>query len=106
MTTEIREPSRTELPDYYRALPFANGLPSWEPAPAAWHGGPEPWPPMRTPATPEQLEQWAELDDADASYHPVAAFVDGKVVGASAMLSMGNYSAGFGAVPLEGEGRR
>jgi len=22
---------------------------------------------MRTPATPEQLEQWAELDDADAS---------------------------------------
>jgi len=23
---------------------------------------------MRTPATPEQLEQWAELDDADASY--------------------------------------
>jgi len=102
VTSEIREPSRTELPDYYRALPFANGLPSWEPAPAAWHGGPEPWPPMRTPATPKQLEQWAELDDADASYHPVAAFVGGKVVGASAMLSMEVTIPGGAFLPTAG----
>lgn len=39
MQIEIREPSRAEMADYYRALPFAIGLPSWEPAPAAWHGG-------------------------------------------------------------------
>lgn len=87
MTTEIRKPTRAELPDYYRTLPYANGLPMWEPAPAAWHGGPEPWPPPRVPATAEQLEQWADSDLADEGFHPVAAIVDGKVVGGSAMLS-------------------
>ncbi|TMR20808.1 hypothetical protein ETD86_17600 [Nonomuraea turkmeniaca] len=48
---------------YYRVLPFANGLPSWEPAEAAWHGGPEPWPPQRTPATAEQLAAEQEPED-------------------------------------------
>ena len=75
------------MADYYRALPYANGLPHWEPAPAAWHGGPEPWPPPRRPATVEQLEEMADADLADAAFHPVAAVVDGKVVGGSAMLS-------------------
>lgn len=102
MITEIREPSRGELPEYYRALPFANGLPHWEPAPAAWHGGPEPWPPMRTPATAEQLEQWADGDATDANFHPVAAFVDGKVVGASAILSMEVTVAGGVYLPTAG----
>lgn len=72
---------------YYRVLPYANGLPSWEPADAAWHGGPEPWPPQRTPATAEQLEKWAEEDTNDESFHPIATFVDGACVGASATIS-------------------
>lgn len=88
MEIEIRAPRPEELPAYYQALPFANGLPSWEPAPAAWHGGAEAWPAPNQPSTLEQRRQWAEVDAKDENYHPVAAFADGQVVGASAMLSM------------------
>ncbi|MEO3750766.1 GNAT family N-acetyltransferase [Streptomyces sp. B6B3] len=87
MVTEIRPPRRDEMAAYYRALPFANGLPMWEPADAAWHGGPEPWPPQRTPASAEQLEKWAAADIEDESFHPIATFVDGRCVGASATIS-------------------
>lgn len=87
MVTEVRPPLRDEMAAYYRALPFANGLPSWEAADAAWHGGPEPWPPQRTPASAEQLEKWAAADFEDGSFHPIATFVDGRCVGASAMIS-------------------
>jgi len=88
VSVEVREPGRAELPAYYRVLPFGNGLPSWEPAPAAWHGGPEAWPPAGGPASPEELELRADRDAVDEDFHPVAALVDGQVVGASAMLSM------------------
>ncbi|WP_164555563.1 MULTISPECIES: GNAT family N-acetyltransferase [unclassified Streptomyces] len=87
MVTEVRPPRRDEMAAYYRALPFANGLPHWEPADAAWHGGPEPWPPQRTPASVEQLEQWAAADIEDEAFHPIATFVDGTCVGASATIS-------------------
>jgi predicted acetyltransferase len=99
---EIRVPERAEMGGYYRALPFATGLPQWEPAPSAWHGGPEPWPPPRTPAAAEQLEEWAEADLADGGFHPVAAIVDGKVVGASAMLSFEVTVPGGRLVPMGG----
>lgn len=99
---EIREPSRAEMADYYRVLPFANGLPHWEPAPAAWHGGPEPWPPPRSPATAEQLEKWADADLSDAAFHPVAALVDTKIVGASAMLSFEVTVPGGRPLPMGG----
>lgn len=88
MVTEVRPPRHDEMAAYYRALPYANGLPSWEPADAAWHGGPEPWPPQRTPAGADQLEKWAAADIKDKAFHPIATFVDGRCVGASAALSL------------------
>lgn len=84
---DVRTPSAGEMPDYYRALPFANGLPSWEPSDAAWHGGPEPWPAPRPPATSEQFDKWATEDAADPAFHPMAVFEDNRCGGASAMLS-------------------
>lgn len=87
MTVEVRPPTRAEMPGYYRVLPYVNGLPMWEPANAAWHGGSEPWPPPRMPATAEQLELWAASDVEDQTFHPVGAFVEGECVGASATLS-------------------
>lgn len=87
MLTEVRPPRRDEMAAYYRTLPFANGMPSWEPADAAWHGGPEPWPPQHTPADAGQLEELAAADTADESFHPIAAFADGRCVGASGTIS-------------------
>lgn len=75
------------MPTYYRALPFANGLPSWEPADAAWHGGSEPWPPSRPPATVDQLLEWGATDLDDPCFHPVGVFIDDTCVGASGALS-------------------
>lgn len=100
--TEVRTPRRDELPAYYRTLPFANGLPHWEPADAAWHGGPEPWPPPRTPATAQRLEEMAAADAEDESFHPVATFVDGVCVGASAALSFAVTVPGGGTVGMAG----
>lgn len=102
MVTQVRPPRRDEMNAYYRALPFANGLPHWEPAEAAWHGGPEPWPPPRTPATAEQLEKWAESDAKDESFHPMATFADGTCVGASATISFGVTVPGGGTVKMAG----
>lgn len=87
MVTEIRPPRHDEMTAYYRALPFTNGLPSWEPADAAWHGGPEPWPPQQAPASADQLEKLAAADIKDESFHPIATFVDGRCVGASGTIS-------------------
>jgi predicted acetyltransferase len=83
---EIRPIARDEAVDYVKVLPYANGLAHWEPAPAAWHGGPEAWPPPNRPGTAEQLESWADEVTADR-FHTQAAFSDGKLVGASAMIS-------------------
>ncbi|MFJ8938493.1 GNAT family N-acetyltransferase [Streptomyces sp. NPDC102365] len=102
MVTQVRPPRPDEMAAYYRALPFANGLPSWEPADAAWHGGPEPWPPQRTPATAEQLDEWAEADVKDESFHPIATFVDNTCVGASATISFEVTVPGGGTVRMAG----
>ncbi|MER5639033.1 GNAT family N-acetyltransferase [Kitasatospora sp. NPDC002227] len=102
MATEIRPPRRDEMHAYYRVLPYANGLPQWEPENAAWHGGPEPWPPQRAPATAQQLELWALDHEKDPSFHPVAAFTDGECVGASATISFEVTVPGGAAVPMAG----
>jgi predicted acetyltransferase len=86
MSIEVRAISRAEAVPYFKVLPFANGLPMWEPYPAAWHGGPEAWPPPRPPASPERLESWAAEVTAD-HFHPVGAVDNGKIVGGSAMIS-------------------
>jgi predicted acetyltransferase len=86
MSSEVRSISRDEAVEYLKVLPFVNGLPMWEPFPAAWHGGPEAWPPPRPPAGPERLESLVEEVTAEY-FHPVAAIVDGRIVGGSAMIS-------------------
>ncbi|GAB3934801.1 hypothetical protein GCM10027614_08460 [Micromonospora vulcania] len=98
---EIRPITRAEAVDYLRVLPFANGLPNWEPAPAVWHGGPEAWPRPRRPADERQLLSWVDEVMAD-NYHPQAAFVDGELVGGSAMLSLAITAPGLRPVPLGG----
>lgn len=102
VTIEIRAPRVEEMPAYYRALPFANGLPSWEPSNAAWHGGSEPWPPPRVPATEDQLSEWAEEDANDSSFHPVGTFIDGKCVGASGVISFEVTVPGGFTLPMAG----
>jgi predicted acetyltransferase len=101
MPTEVRPITREEAIDYLKVLPFANGLPMWEPFPAAWHGGPEAWPPPRPPAPEEQLRSWVDEVMAD-HFHPVAAVVDGKTVGASAMISFEITVPGLRQVPAGG----
>lgn len=83
-------------------MDLARVPPWWKPSPAAWHGGPQPWPLLRNPATAAQSEQWADADAVDASFHPVAAFVDDEVVGASAMLSMEVTDPGGVFLPMGG----
>jgi len=87
MSSEIRRVNPDELVDYLKVLPFANGLPYWEPFPAAWHGGPEAWPQPDPPAGPAQLAAWADELRPAGYFHPQAAFVDGRLVGGSAMIS-------------------
>jgi predicted acetyltransferase len=102
MSTEIRKVKPDELIDYLKVLPFANGLPHWEPFPAAWHGGPEAWPPPNSPASPAQLAAWADELLVDSTFHPQAAFADGRVVGGSAMISFEITVPGSRRVPLGG----
>ena len=101
MPTEVRPITRDEAIEYLKVLPFANGLPMWEPFPAAWHGGPEAWPPPKPPATAERLRSLVDEVLAD-HFHPVAAVVDGKTVGASAMISFEVTVPGLMQVPAGG----
>jgi predicted acetyltransferase len=102
MSTEIRRVKPDEMVDYLKVLPFANGLPHWEPYPAAWHGGPEAWPQPGAPASAEQLANWADELVRDEQFHPQAAFVDGRLVGGSAMISFEMTVPGKRQVPLGG----
>lgn len=101
VATEIRPIYRSEAVAYLKVLPFANGLPSWEPAPAAWHGGPGAWPPPSPPASEQDLARFVEEVTAEG-YHAQAAFVDGQLVGATAMLSLGLTVPGLRTVPMGG----
>lgn len=100
--TEFRRVGPAELGDYVRILPYAAGLPHWEPYEAAWYGGSEAWPPPNPRASTDTLAAWAsELAEADG-FHPQAAFVDGRVVGASAMLDFEITVPGLRQVPMGG----
>ncbi|MFD0568300.1 GNAT family N-acetyltransferase [Kitasatospora gansuensis] len=85
MVTQIRPPRREEMDAYYRVLPYVNGLPQWSRRRLARRAGAVA--PQPTPATTEQIEEWAETDGRNDRFHPIAAFVDGACVGASATLS-------------------
>jgi predicted acetyltransferase len=102
MSTEIRNVKPDEMVDYLKVLPYANGLPHWEPFPAAWHGGPEAWPQPNAPASVAQLAAWADDLLLASRFHPQAAFADGRVVGGSAMISFEVTVPGDRQVPLGG----
>jgi predicted acetyltransferase len=93
---------RDEAVEYLKVLPFANGMPWWEPYPAAWYGGEAALPPLPPPAPVEQLEKWADEIMADRAFHSQAAFIDGRIVGGSAMLSLEITVPGFRAVAMGG----
>jgi len=97
----VRPIVQSEAVDYLKVLPFINGLPAWEPAPAAWHGGTGVWPSPGPPASAEEIEQATHKVLADG-YHTQAAFEDGQIVGATAMLSLALTVPGLRAVPMGG----
>lgn len=86
MATEIRPVTRAETTEYLSVLPFVNGLPQEEPEPAAWYAGQAAWPPQ-VPATDSDLDRHVEDVQSDW-YRPQAAFVDGKIAGASGIVSV------------------
>ena len=97
----VRPIVQSEAVDYLRVLPFINRLPTWELAPAAWHGGAGAWPPPGPPASAEELEQATHEVLAD-DHHTQAAFENGPVVGATAMLSLTITVPGLRAVLMGG----
>lgn len=86
MTTQIRPARPEETLDYLRVLPQETGLPMWEPAPAAWHAGSGCWPVPTTPSEQDLARSAAEL--LGEGFRSQAAFVDGRLVGASALCSL------------------
>ncbi|WP_427890442.1 GNAT family N-acetyltransferase [Kribbella sp. GL6] len=86
MTIEIRPVTPAEVVDYLRVLPYVNGFPQEEPEPSAWYAGSAAWPPQ-VPKTAADLERYAAELQADW-FRPQAAFVDGKIAGGSAIVSV------------------
>jgi predicted acetyltransferase len=86
MATEIRPVTPDEATEYLRVLPYVNGFPQEEPEPSAWYAGDAAWPPQ-VPRTAADLERYAEELQADW-FRPQAAFVDGKIAGGSAIVSV------------------
>ncbi|WP_329002017.1 GNAT family N-acetyltransferase [Kribbella sp. NBC_00709] len=86
MAIEIRPITAAESEEYLRVLPYVNGFPQEEPEPSAWYAGQAAWPPQ-VPPTPADLDRYAEELQADW-FRPQAAFVDGKIAGGSAIVSV------------------
>src|SRR5690349_17119400 len=86
MAIEIRPVTPAETQEYLRVLPYVNGFPQEEPEPSAWYAGTAAWPPQ-VPPTTSDLERYAEELQADW-FRPQAAFVDGKIAGGSAIVSV------------------
>ncbi|HZX08355.1 GNAT family N-acetyltransferase [Kribbella sp.] len=86
MTIEIRPVTPAETPEYLRVLPYVNGFPQEEPEPSAWYAGSAAWPPQ-VPKTDADVQRYAEELQADW-FRPQAAFVDGKIAGGSAIVSV------------------
>jgi len=100
MAIEIRPVTPAETKDYLRVLPYVNGFPQEEPEPSAWYAGQAAWPPQ-VPATEELLDRYAERARGDW-FRPQAAFVDGKIGGGSAIVSVEVTLPGGRQVPLGG----
>ena len=101
MAIEFRPVTESEIRDYLRVLPYVNGLPQEEPRPSAWYAGHAAWPPQPAPASDEDLDRYAEEVRSDW-FRPQAAFVDGKLVGASAIVSVEVTVPGLRQLPMGG----
>jgi predicted acetyltransferase len=97
---EIRPIVAAEALEYLRVLPYFNGLPQWEPAAAAWYGHEAAWAPRSPRPEPELLQTAGRLLTDD--FHPQAAFVGGRIVGGSAMLSLRVTAPGPRIVAMSG----
>ncbi|MET9275664.1 GNAT family N-acetyltransferase [Kribbella sp. NPDC003557] len=86
MAIEIRPITPAEATEYLRVLPYVNGFPQEEPEPSAWYAGSAAWPPQ-VQRTAAQLKQDAAELLSDW-FRPQAAFVDGKIAGGSAIVSV------------------
>lgn len=105
MSTEIRPVTSGETMDYLRVLPFVNGLPQEEPEPAAWYAGQAAWPPQVAASEADLARHVADVQSD--WYRPQAAFVDGKIVGGSGIVSVevtvpGNRRVALGGVTSTG----
>lgn len=100
MKYEIRSVDDDLIIDFLRAVPGVAGLPTWEPEPAAWWAGPGIGPKFGGRPSDEDIEKmastWSDLDRARV------AIVNGKVVGASQMLSLEVTIPGEGPVAMGG----
>jgi predicted acetyltransferase len=83
---EIRPITAGEALEYMRVMPYYNGLPQWEPAPSAGYTGDAAWAPRA--GFSEDALRAAAAGLLTDDFHPQAAFVDGQIVGGSAMLSL------------------
>ncbi|WP_432879357.1 GNAT family N-acetyltransferase [Kribbella sp. CA-245084] len=86
MAIDIRPITAAETQEYLRVLPYVNGFPQEEPEPSAWYAGTAAWPPQ-VPPTAADLGRYADELQADWM-RPQAAFVDGKIAGGSAIVSV------------------
>ncbi|RSS79459.1 GNAT family N-acetyltransferase [Streptomyces sp. WAC06614] len=100
MSVEIRPLVPEQAVEFLRIVPGYAGTPSWEPEPPAWHSGLGAAPRFDEPASSEDLVKAAAgLCDLDRAR---AAFVDGRLVGTSQMLSLEVTVPGAGPVPMGG----
>jgi predicted acetyltransferase len=86
MAIEIRPITAAETKEYLHVLPYVNGFPQEEPEPSAWYAGRAAWSPQ-VPATATELERYAAEVQSDW-FRPQAAFVDGRIAGGSAIVSV------------------
>ncbi|GAA1692498.1 hypothetical protein GCM10009745_42380 [Kribbella yunnanensis] len=100
MTIEIRPITQGEAVEYMRVMPWVSGFPQEEPEPVAWYTGRTAFPPLVQP-TAERLEQAAAGLLTDW-FRPQAAFVDGKLAGGSAIVSVDITLPGGRQVPMGG----
>ncbi|MFZ0386987.1 MAG: GNAT family N-acetyltransferase [Solirubrobacteraceae bacterium] len=97
---EIRPVTAGEAVEYLRVMPYYNGMPQWEPAPSAGYTGEAAWAPRS--GFSEQALRTAAEDLLGDDFHPQAAFIDGRIVGGSAMLSLQITVPGPRIVALSG----
>ncbi|WP_405060860.1 GNAT family N-acetyltransferase [Kribbella sp. NBC_01505] len=100
MTIEIRPITQDEAVEYMRLTPWVSGFPQEEPEPVAWYTGRAAYPSLRQP-TADQLEQHCAGLLTDW-FRPQAAFVDGKLAGGSAIVSIELTLPGGRRVPMGG----